>query len=88
MKEDVFDKLLESIAAKGLSIVDKVLGKIDEKLDDEEFIKKLGKYVKVNIETEGEDIFINPKKENLEWEDMSREQKDKIIKIFKNRRWM
>jgi len=43
------EAVLDSILVKGLSIIDKVLGRIDEKLDDEEFMKEVENNIIVNI---------------------------------------
>ena len=40
MSEDKLDKLVDAIAIKGLSIIDKILGRFDTKLDDPDYMKK------------------------------------------------
>lgn len=40
-EESATEKILDSILEKGLSIMNKVLDRIDKKLDDEEFMKKV-----------------------------------------------
>jgi len=43
------DDLLESIAEKGFRIVDKFLDKAEKKIDDEEFIERISKYINSNV---------------------------------------
>jgi len=52
------DKLLESIAEKCLNILDKLLDKLDKKVDDEEFIKKMEKYINFKIKESKQDDWI------------------------------
>ncbi len=50
MTEDKLDKLFESIATKSMSILDKILDRLDKKLDDEEFMQKLEKHIDVKVD--------------------------------------
>ena len=52
------DKLLESIVEKCLNILDKLLDKLDKKVDDEEFIKKMEKYINFKIKESKQDDWI------------------------------
>lgn len=72
-KESATEKVLNSILEKGLSIVDKVLGKIDEKLDDEEFMEKLEKYA-INVTVNTEETV---EEETTDWETIAKEDKAK-----------
>uniref|UniRef100_A0A6M3LEW5 Uncharacterized protein n=1 Tax=viral metagenome TaxID=1070528 RepID=A0A6M3LEW5_9ZZZZ len=52
------DKLLEGMAEKCLNILDKLLDKLDKKVDDEEFIKKMEKYINFKIKESKQDDWI------------------------------
>lgn len=58
VKMEKTDKLLESIAEKCLNILDKLLDKLDKKVDDEEFIKKMEKYINFKIKESKQDDWI------------------------------
>jgi hypothetical protein len=92
-KLSVTEKLLDSILAKGLSIVDKFLGRIDAKLDDDEFMKKFEDNIEINIDKvnikrpdKDEDIHIDVK--NMSWDDISDKDKKKFKKMFKEWDWV
>lgn len=46
------DKLLDGIAEKSCSIIEKMLTKLDNKLDDEEFVEKVARWIDKNVEVE------------------------------------
>jgi len=58
------DDLFEKIGEKCLKIFDKFLDKVDKKMDDDEWVDKLGKYIKVNIDGKEMDLKERIKKEN------------------------
>jgi hypothetical protein len=86
------ERILDSILMKGLSIVDKFLGHIDKKLDDDEFMKKFEDNIEINIDKvnikrpdKDEDIHIDVK--NMNWGDLSDKEKEKIVIMFKEWDW-
>lgn len=75
------EKLLDSILTRGLSIVDKFMAKIDEKLDDEEFMEKLSDKVEIEIDK------ASAKKETIHWNELPDKEKDKFKKMFDEWQW-
>jgi len=75
------EKLLDSIFTRGLSIVDKFMAKIDEKLDDEEFMEKLSDKIEIEIDK------APVKKETIHWNELPDKDQKKFKKMFNEWQW-